>query len=388
MKGRLAAVAFYCLCCGNGEHPNPMASGGAAGEGGAANATCDEDEDGQERVECGGDDCDDTRADIFPGADDACDGDDNDCDGEVDPGDVCDCAEPPPEPELEFSDRVCLTGGWLDMGMGATDPQAAHIAFIAVPVHRVFVSPFYLDAYEVTNRRFIACLDDGACEIEEPSAAPSGAWTRTEYSTEDQLDRPFWGASAQGAENFCAWSGGWLPSEAQWERAAAGLGRTMNSGDKEGTRPFPHGPEPSTCEQEWTLDCLPPDRSLPRAERVGQLLPNPEGLYDLGGNVSEWTADLFSMVAYESCPAPCKNPCFGCADKTGGDPLLSPDEDPWPWSHVMRGGDISIPLSTPEYLVYARSQYRDRGVGANADGARSILFNRGFRCAYRARPRN
>jgi formylglycine-generating enzyme required for sulfatase activity len=127
--------------------------------------------------------------------------------------------------------------------------------------------------------------------------------------------------------------------------------------------------------------------SLPTAEKVGQLLPNPDGIYDLGGNVAEWTADLFSMVAYEACPEPCKNPCFGCADKTGGDPALAPDEDPWPWSHVMRGGSISTLLSMPESLVFARSHSRDRGRAA-ADVPNDILFNQGFRCAYPAQPRN
>ncbi|HKY39916.1 MAG TPA: formylglycine-generating enzyme family protein [Polyangiaceae bacterium] len=387
MKPSVALLVFSCLSCGNGERISPASSGGAGGEGGASGASCDQDRDGQDAVTCGGDDCDDARPDIFPGADDVCDGDDNDCDEIIDQDNACDCAEPPPEPEIEFSERVCMTGGWLDMGMGATDPQAAHIAFIAVPVHRVFVSPFYLDAYEVTNRRFIACLDDGACEIEEPPPVPSAAWSRTEYSTEDQLDRPYWGASAQGAETFCEWAGGWLPSEAQWERAAAGLGRTTESSEKDGPRPFPHGGEPSTCEQEWTRDCLPPDASLPTAERVGQLLPNPEGIYDLGGNVAEWTADLFSMVAYEACPAPCKNPCFGCADKTAGNPLLAPDEAPWPWGHAMRGGVISISKSRAENLVFARSQYRDRGIGKGADNPVSIAFNHGFRCAYPAMPR-
>ncbi|HKY36677.1 MAG TPA: SUMF1/EgtB/PvdO family nonheme iron enzyme [Polyangiaceae bacterium] len=105
-----------------------------------------------------------------------------------------------------------------------------------------------------------------------------------------------------------------------WERAAAGLGRTSQSGEKEGPRPFPHGTDPSTCEQEWTRDCVPPNTELPKAERVGLLLPNPEGIYDVGGNVAEWTADLFSMVAYESCPEPCKNPCFAALARRVGTP--------------------------------------------------------------------
>jgi formylglycine-generating enzyme required for sulfatase activity len=270
--------------------------------------------------------------------------------------------------------------------MGLTDPQAVDIAYHATPIHRVFVSPFYLDAYEVTNRRFIECLDAGACQIEVPPVVPSAVWKREENSTNDQLDRPYWGAGANGAEAFCLWAGGWLPSEAQWERAAAGLGETPAAGGA--PRPFPDGSYPPTCKEEWTGDCFPVTERNPKAQRVGLLTPNPDGLFDLGGNAHEWTADLFSMIAYQACPEPCKNPCFGCADKTGGDASLAPDKQPWPWGHVIRGGaaDILRP-SRPNQLVFYRSQYRDEG-SSDADRAYPDSFNQGFRCAYPAKPRH
>ena len=42
---------------------------------------CDMDADGYESAECGGADCDDTNGDTYPGADELCDGLDNDCNG-------------------------------------------------------------------------------------------------------------------------------------------------------------------------------------------------------------------------------------------------------------------------------------------------------------------
>jgi hypothetical protein len=164
MRSWLAALGLGLLSCSSEHHAPGGTAGGAGGEGGAAASACDRDEDGREAVLCGGDDCDDERADIHPGATDICDGDDNDCDGVADQDDACDCAEPPPEPTVEFSARACLPGGWLDMGMGVTDPQAADISFFA-----------------------------GACEIEPPLTSASTPWAREEASTDDQLDRPFGG---------------------------------------------------------------------------------------------------------------------------------------------------------------------------------------------------
>jgi formylglycine-generating enzyme required for sulfatase activity len=344
---------------------------------------CDADGDGHLSNECGGEDCDDARADVHPGATDICDGDDNDCDGETDPGDVCDCAEPPPEPTVPFSERVCLAGGWFWMGMARTDPDAHHYGYWESPVHEVFVSPFYLDQYEVTNRRYLECLDAGVCEVETNPLA-TGYWDVADHSTDDMLDRPFLGGSALDAEKFCEWVGGWLPSEAQWERAAAGLG--------DEPRPYPSGYWRPTCEEEWASECVDPPEMFPKARRVGLKKPNPEGIYDLGGNAHEYAADLFSIEAYEQCHR-CKNPCFGCAEKTGAD-ADQPGPDPeWPWGHAARGAAIQASFSdggpdSLSSLVFFRSQMRDRVATRQGDAMRAPdLFNRSFRCAYRARPK-
>lgn len=59
-------------------------------DGGSGDATpdadpCDLDGDHYVATSCGGDDCDDTNLDVHPGANETCDGDDNDCDGAIDP---------------------------------------------------------------------------------------------------------------------------------------------------------------------------------------------------------------------------------------------------------------------------------------------------------------
>jgi len=341
--------------------------------------SCDQDGDGYLAVTCGGDDCDDTRNDIHPGAPDVCDGDDNDCNGKADENDACDCKDPPPKPSLPYADEVCLKGGWFWMGMGQTDPDAYVFGYTSTPIHHVFVSPYYLDAYEVTNRRYIACIDAGVCTV-DPDPATGKPWDKLAHSTPDTLDRPFIAGGVLDGEKFCKWAGGWLPSEAQWERAAAGLG--------DHPRPYPDGSDPPypsdppTCQQEVTADCFPATNDagapvLPLVQRVGTKKPNPEGIYDLAGNAMEWTEDIWSPDAYATCPAECKNPCFGCPGsqwgQDGGASAL--------YTNTARGGSAGVSVQlTPDAF---RSQLRYFGGG----GRGVELDDQGFRCAYPAKPK-
>ncbi len=94
-------------------------------------------------------------------------------------------------------------------------------------------------------------------------------------------DRPVVMISANDAKDFADWAGKFLPSEAQWEAAA----RTPDG------RIFPWGPEPPV----W---------SHPRAPR--QIDPvmsyaldvSPYGVFDLAGNVWEWTRDWYEPKYY------------------------------------------------------------------------------------------
>ncbi len=132
------------------------------------------------------------------------------------------------------------------------------------PQHEVFVGAYYIDIHEVTNaeyERFVPHNRDTASPCD---------------------DCPITKVSWDEAQRFCAAQrpAKRLPSEAEWEKAAKAGG--------DGYPPKPFG------DYAWYAK-----NSITRAQPVGQKGANAWGLYDMLGNVREWTADWFATDYYQ-----------------------------------------------------------------------------------------
>ncbi|MBK8692590.1 MAG: SUMF1/EgtB/PvdO family nonheme iron enzyme [Deltaproteobacteria bacterium] len=180
------------------------------------------------------------------------------------------------------------------------------------PVQDVRVGSFELDAYEVTLARFNAFWTvrdrDLPAIRSAPIEYPGGrvvSWTGTgeEPTPEDtrfnwssgpgpREGHPMNGVDWWAAQEFCVWDGGRLPTEAEWEFAARG--RTVEGLTTPRAYPWgnsaPRGNDRSVCDRaQWILR----GEDGASTRRVGRFAPV-AGLYDMTGNVWEWTADWFA----------------------------------------------------------------------------------------------
>lgn len=159
---------------------------------------------------------------------------------------------------------VDLPGGELRIGPGDWEAQGL------VEPRTAQVAAFRIDAYEVTEARYAACVAASAC-APLPGTGESG--------------RAIAGITLVEAERFCAWAGGTVPTADQLAFAAAGArGRRYAWGDTG-----------AVCRRAaWGLRGGPCGADADGPEVTGSHPDgaSTEGVHDLAGNVAEWTRPL------------------------------------------------------------------------------------------------
>jgi formylglycine-generating enzyme len=295
------------------------------------------------------------------------------------------------------SAMVWIEGGAFLMG-GDREPDA-------LPRHRVTLSGFWLDPFEVTNdefARFVAetrhvtvaetppraedyptvpreALVAGSVCFRQPGAEVAlgrymewwhfergASWRHPDGPGSSLAGRgrhPVVHVAWSDAAAYCRWAGKRLPTEAEWEYAARG-------GVRQRARArFPWGDEP-TQGGRWMANVwqgrFPTQDSGDDGFRgtapVGSFPASPLGLHDMAGNVWEWVADWYRPDYYAGSPD---------RDPSGPAQGFDPDEPGIP-KRVQRGG--SFLCSETHCLRYTAGA---RGKGAPDTGASHL----GFRCA-------
>ena len=151
--------------------------------------------------------------------------------------------------------------------------------------HTVSLDSFWIDKTEVTNAMYAECVQAGKCN--PPRSNRSN--TRERYYGNPAFDDyPVIYVPWLDANAYCAWVGGRLPTEAEWEKAARGIdGRSFPWGDPD---PASVGDVANYHAQDTTQVGIYPSGA------------SPYGALDMAGNVSEWVADWFSPEYYGNPP--------------------------------------------------------------------------------------
>lgn len=191
-----------------------------------------------------------------------------------------DCLLPARQGNGDFKDEVCIPGGPFIMGRLTGEGHG-----VDEPRHEVALSPYFIDKYEVTNARYLECINQGAC------AAPMGSTASDVYAPE-KATWPVTGVTWTMAYNFCLWDGGrTLPTEAQWEKAARG------PSPREPLNPW--GDAPGDCTTSGGHECTPPAEWHPMPVYAYPAGVSYYNIYNLGGNVCEYTLDWWSETYYQ-----------------------------------------------------------------------------------------
>jgi len=227
-----------------------------------------------------------------------------------------------------------VSGGTFTMGadgVGERDEQ---------PAHPVTIAPFLLDKTEVSNGKYLECVQAQACKPYRDNVA-RGFHAGPESGFRG-AEQPVVGVSWYDARDYCAFRGKRLPREAEWERAARGDdGRTYAWGNE------PPDPARRACfgrkvgaKGATTM----PVGSYPDGR-------GPYGHFDLTGNVWEWTNDIYDPMAYSrpererGIPGTCEQVLESLATLrkekrqgyTGSNPI------PTTCERALRGGAFNYP---------------------------------------------
>ncbi len=194
------------------------------------------------------------------------------------------------------------------------------------PTHEVKIDAFWMGTHEVTwdsfemflDKNYELAISEGPLgEVVDGLSRPSIPYLDMTFGMGKE-NKPAIGMTQYGAIQYCHWlylkTGVFyrLPTEAEWEYAARAGTDTK----------YFYGDDPNQlADYAWIKE-----NSGESTQPIGKKKPNPWGLYDIYGNVLEWTSDLYDPEFYANSPK--ENP-------------VNPASKLYP--RVVRGGSYDTP---------------------------------------------
>lgn len=307
--------------------------------------------------------------------------------------------------EPPYPDMAWIPGGTFLMGSDQHYPEEA-------PAAPVTVSGFWMDQYTVTNaqfQQFVAATNyvtiaerplnpqdypDATPELLVPGSlvfhkpphhvdlrdyqrwwiyVPGANWCHPEGPESTLVgreDHPVVHVAYEDAEAYAIWRGKTLPSEAQWECAArGGLEGAIYTWGNEFA---PHGQiMANTWQGKFPWQNLLTD-GYERTAPVGSFPPNGYNLYDMAGNVWEWTSDWYQARHPAKAAKPCCIPVNprGASLEQSYDPTQPQIAIP---RKVLKGGSY---LCAPNYCL------RYRPAARTPEMIDTATCHIGFRCVF------
>jgi len=194
---------------------------------------------------------------------------------------------------------IKVEGGFFQMGSskGKKDEY---------PQHKVELDDFSLSKYEITNEQYCKFLNYMHCNKKAKFnniqyLNTSSSFCEIEYkkgrfyTKQGKSNHPVVEVSWYGANAYCKWMGGRLPTEAEWEYAAKGASVETHS-----PVPNPFGSRASLQSRNYDIDKIAwyNKNSRSHSHPVGQKNTNMLGFHDMNGNVWEWCTDWYDKNYY------------------------------------------------------------------------------------------
>jgi len=195
---------------------------------------------------------------------------------------------------VDGKEMVLIPAGDFIMGTDMIDEENTHQKIGTVkplyldqhPIRKIYLDAYYIDKYEVTNEEYKKFLDSSGYD-EFP-----GYWENGSYA--DGTEKyPVTHVTWREALTYAMWAQKKLPTEAQWEKAARGVDGRI----------FPWGDDYEKGKSNIDIDGI---RALAKiGSYPGDV--SPYKVYDMAGNVMEWTMDWYLSYPGNSY----ENPKFG-----------------------------------------------------------------------------